>query len=181
MKRVIFVPGNGGCTTKQLWFPRVQQELEKRGIEVAAAAFPDPELARARYWLPFLKDELHADKDSVLIGHSSGAIAALRFAEHYPLYGSILVGCYYTHLDMDSEKKSGYFDTPWNWESIRANQQWTAIFASQDDPWIPIAEPRFVHQQLQCEYHEFTNQGHFGGDYDKKEFPELITALLAHL
>jgi len=33
------------------------------------------------YWLPFLKDELKADEYSILIGHSSGSIAALRFAE----------------------------------------------------------------------------------------------------
>lgn len=181
MKRVVYVPGNGGCTTRELWYPSVQEALEANGVEVVAATFPDPELARAEYWLPFLHDELKVDADTVLVGHSSGAIAAMRYAERYPLLGSVLVGGYYTHLDMESEKKSGYFDAPWAWEKIRQNQKWTIIFASQDDPWIPIAEPRFVHDKLQCEYHEFTDQGHFGGDYDKKEFPELTTALLAHL
>lgn len=181
MKRVVFAPGNGGCTTKQFWFPSIQNELESQGVEVVAAEFPDPELARARYWLPFLQKELKVDKETVIVGHSTGAIAAMRYAEQYPILGSILVGSYYTHLNIDSEKKSGYFDTPWQWEKIRNNQQWTVIFASQDDPWIPIAEPRYIHQQLQCEYHEFCNQGHFGGDYDKKSFPELSIALLTRL
>jgi len=181
MKQVVFAPGNGGCTTKELWFPSLQRELESRGIKVIAAEFPDPELARASYWLPFLREELHVNEDTVIVGHSSGAIAAMRYAEQYPILGSVLVGNYYTHLNMDSEKQSGYFDTPWQWEKIRKNQKWTVIFASQDDPWIPIEEPRFVHQQLQCEYHEFTNQGHFGGDYIKTMFPELTTALLANL
>lgn len=181
MKRVVFAPGNGGCTTTQLWFPYIQSELENQGVDVVAAEFPDPKLARAEYWLPFLREELKIDKDTVIVGHSSGAIAAMRYAEQYPVLGSILVGTYHTHLDIDAEKQSGYFDTPWQWEKIRSNQQWTVIFASQDDPWIPIEEPRFVHEQLQCEYHEFYNQGHFGGDYDKKTFPELATALLTNL
>lgn len=181
MKRVVFAPGNGGCTTKHFWFPSVQQELERQGIEVVAAEFPDPELARASYWLPFLRDELNVDENTILVGHSSGAIAAMRYAEEIPILGSILVGCYYTHLNIESEKRSGYFDQPWDWKSIRKNQKWTVLFASQDDPWIPIEEPRFIHQQLDCEYHEFKNQGHFGGDYDKKTFPELTVALLANL
>lgn len=181
MKRIIFAPGNGGCTTKQLWFPSVQKELEKQGVDVVAAEFPDPELARSKYWLPFLKEELLVDENSVIVGHSSGAIAAMRYAEQHPILGSILVGSYYTHLDLDAEKQSGYFDTPWQWEKIRSNQQWTVIFASQDDPWIPIEEPRFIQQKLQCEYHEFCDQGHFGGDYNKQSFPELVAALLANL
>ena len=71
------------------------------------------------------------------------------------------------------KKNSGYFDRAWEWENIRKNQKWISLFASDDDPWIPINEPQFIHQKLNCEYHEYKNQGHFGGDYDKPTFPEL--------
>ncbi len=47
---------------------------------------------------------------------------------------------------------------------MRNNQQWTVLFASQDDPWISIEEPRYIHKMLNCEYHEYKNEGHFGGD-----------------
>jgi len=181
MARIVFVPGNGGSTTHDNWFPYVQAALKAHGHEVIAATFPDPVLAREAFWIPFLLDELKVDKNTVLIGHSSGAIAAMRFAETHQILGSVLVGTYYTHLDVESEKKSGYFDRPWQWDVMKRNQQWTVVFASQDDPWIPVSEPRFVHQQLNCEYHEYTNQGHFGGDYHKPEFPELVTAVLKNL
>ncbi len=181
MPKIVFAPGNGGSTTHDNWFPFVQKSLEQRGFEVVAATFPDPVLARESYWIPFLRDELKVDKDTVLVGHSSGAIAAMRFAEQYQILGSVLVGTYYTHLNVESEKQSGYFDRPWNWQAIKRNQQWAVIFASQDDPWIPVAEPRFIHEQLNCEYHEFTDQGHFGGDYYKPEFPELVSAVLHKL
>lgn len=75
------------------------------------------------------------------------------------------------------EKLSGYFDAPWNWNKIKNNQNWILQFASLDDPWIPIAESRFVHNQLQTEYQEYHDQGHFGTDCNKTTFPEIIAAI----
>jgi predicted alpha/beta hydrolase family esterase len=180
-RKVIFIPGNGGGSPNDNWFPSVKKELEATGLNVISEEFPDNYLARASYWIPFLINELKADEDTVLIGHSSGAIAAMRLAEKQPILGSVLVGAYYTDLNMDTEKESGYFDQAWDWESIRKNQQWTILFASQDDPWIPASEPRHIHSQLDCEYHEYKNQGHFGGDYFKSEFPELSQAIIRNL
>ena len=179
--KIIFVPGNGGGSPEDNWFPSVKSELEAAGLHVVATEFPDNQLARAQYWLPFLKEQLAADEHTILIGHSSGAIAAMRLAEQQKILGVVLVGCYHTHLNMETEKQSGYFDQPWDWQAIKANTQWQIVFASQDDPWIPIAEPRFVHQQLHCEYHEYQHEGHFGGDYFKASFPELTHAITRRL
>ena len=180
-KKIICIPGNSGCTTEDNWFPSVKKELEAENLEVIAAKFPDTDLARAAYWLPFLINELNVDENTILIGHSSGAIAALRLAETHRLLGSVLVGAYHTDLNMKKEKLSGYFDTPWDWQAIQKNQKWIAIFAAQNDPWIPVAEPRFLHQKLNCEYHEYKDGGHFGGDYYKPTFPELSQSVIRFL
>ena len=180
-QKIIFIPGNGGSTPKDNWFPSVQKELEAHGLKVVAREFPDSHLARESFWIPFLKDILKADKNSVLVGHSSGAIAALRYAEQYEIFGSVLVGAYHTHLGIETEKQSGYFDRPWDWKKIKTNQKWTALFASQDDPWIPIHEPRYLHTKLNCEYHEYKKEGHFGGDYFKRDFPELSQVIIKNV
>ena len=172
MKRVILIHGNGGGTGQDHWQPVVKAALEAAGIPCESPDFPDATLARSEYWLPFL-ETLGADVETVLVGHSSGAIAALRYAETHPLLGSVLVGAYHTDLDLESEKLSGYFETPFDWEAIRKNQSWIAIYASVDDPFIPIAEPRYLAQQLSAEYFEFTDRGHFMSP----EFPELIALL----
>lgn len=179
--KIIFIPGNGGGTTKDNWFPYAKEAFEGQGYKVTDAVFPDPELAREKYWIPFLKDTIGVNDKSVLIGHSSGAIAAMRLAEETPMLGSVLVGAYHTDLGMESEKLSGYFDRPFDFEKIKQNQKWISIFASQDDPWIPIEEARFLHAKLNCEYHEYKTQGHFGGDYLKLEFPELVACVLNNL
>jgi len=181
MVKIIFIPGNGNSTTADNWFPSIKTEFEAKGIEVIAAEFPDPALARRSYWIPFIKNELKADENTILIGHSSGALAAMRFAEENKILGSVLVGTCYTDLGIESEKLSGYYDEPWQYSKIKNNQKWVILFASSDDPWIPINEPRYVHEKLDCEYHEYNDQGHFGGDYFKPDFPELVTAILRKL
>lgn len=175
--KIILIHGNGGGTSQDNWIPYLKKELTALGIETQAPNFPDNDLARSSSWLPFLKQELKCDEKTILIGHSSGAIAAMRFAEKNPLLGSILVGAYYTDLGYEKEKLSGYFDYPWHWDAIQKNQKWIMQFASTDDPWIPIKEPRHIHSMLHTEYYEFTDQGHFGGDYDKKTFPEILERL----
>lgn len=179
--KIILIHGNNsgrdsGGAAKDHWFPWVEAELKKRGYPVIARDFPDPILARRSIWLPFLKNECGADEHSILIGHSSGAIAAMRYAETHRILGSILIGAYYTDVGDENERLSGYFDDPWNWQAIRGNQQWIVQFASTDDPFFGINEPRFVHRNLQSEYHEYTNRGHFFSP----EFPELIEAVEQH-
>ena len=175
--KVIFIHGNGNSTPQDNWFTYVKTHLEKLNIAVIARQFPDAMIAREKYWLPFLKNELRADKNTILIGHSSGALAAMRYAENNKILGSVLIGAMHTDLGYENEKLSGYYNRPFNWQAIKDNQQWIVQFASTDDPWIPIKEPRHIHKQLDTEYYEFTNQGHFGGDYIKLEFPELIASL----
>ncbi len=175
MTKVIFIPGNSGGSPKDIWFPSVKMELEANGLQVISEEFPDNDLARSSIWIPFLINDLKADKDTILVGHSSGAVAAMRFAEHYPLQGSVLVGPSHTDLGIEKERLSGYFDTPWQWSNIRNNQTWIALFASQDDPFIPVEQARYIHTQLNCEYHEFEHEGHF---IDKLTFPELSQGII---
>lgn len=179
--RVVLIHGNNGSKPTDNWFYYVKEELEKMGVPAVAPQFPDGDLARASYWIPFLENDLKVDQNTILVGHSSGAIVSMRFAEKHKIFGSILVGTYYTDLGYEKEKLSGYFDHPWNWEAIKKNQNWIVEFASTDDPWIPINEPRHVCDKLNTEYYEFNNQGHFGGDYNKVTFPEVVQVLKTKL
>ena len=168
--KAIIIHGNGGCTAGDIWLPWLERELTALGIDVINQTFPDNITARAAVWLPHL-EWLGADEHTILIGHSSGAVAAMRYAESHRLLGSILVGVCYTDLGDRFEAASGYYNSPWQWEQIRLNQQWIAIYNSTDDPHIPIAEARFVAAQLRCSLFEFTDRGHF---VDRRQFPEVV-------
>jgi uncharacterized protein len=170
-RKAILIHGNGGSTAGDIWLPSVERALTALGLHVINQTFPDNVKARARYWLPFL-EELGADADTILIGHSSGAVAALRYAETHRILGSVLVGVCHTDLGDAGEAASGYYAAPWQWDRIRDHQQWIGIFQSMDDPHIPVAEARFVAAQLRCRYFEFTDRGHF---VNQRELPEVVT------
>ena len=166
----LILPGNGGTEITDNWYQHVKKGLGQLNIKVTAENMPDPDLARKEYWLPFIKK--HSTKDSILIGHSSGAIAIPKHLETNKCKLAILIGVYHTDLNNEYEKLSGYFDKPWNWDNIKQNAEKVVIFASKDDPFIAINEPRFVMEQLDAEYHEYNDQGHFMKT--KTDFPELV-------
>jgi putative hydrolase RBBP9 len=184
--KIVMIHGNGGGVGDDVWKPWLKAELEARGHMVLSPTFPDNYEAKASVWLPYLRDELNVDEDVVLIGHSSGAVAAMRYAEKYRVRGSFLIGACYTDLDDPDERISGYYDAPWQWEKIRSNQQFIVLLASSDDPWIPIYQPRHIAQSLQCEYHEYTDKGHFiphesANENEWKKFPELLQIITNHI
>lgn len=181
--KIIILPGNGVSDVFNThWHGWLRGELTKLNLNVILENMPDWELARIDIWLSHIKDKFKADKDTIIIGHSTGGVATLRHLETNPLMGAIVIGVNHTDLGYQEEKQSGYFDTPWQWEKIKANAKWLVQFCSQDDPYIPIKEPRFIHEKLNSEYHEYTNRGHFGSEHTSvPKFPELIEVIKRQL
>jgi len=174
--KIIFIPGNGGGDSSDNWFKYIADNLASDQVKCIIQRFPDPELARKEYWLPFIK-ELGADENTILIGHSSGAVAAMRYAEENKILGSVLVSACHTDLGIEDERKSHYYDTPWDWEKIKSNQTFIGQYHSTDDPFIPVEEARFIHEKLDSDYFEFTDQEHFGVVKPKNEFHEVVEYL----
>jgi hypothetical protein len=169
--KIIILPGNGDNHIEtDNWYAWVRDELKKQGYTVTAEDMPDPLIARMDIWLPHIENVFKADENTIIIGHSSGAVAALRYLETHKLFGAIIVGANYTDLGDSLELESGYYTAPWQWQKIKQNAQRIVQFCSQDDPYIPVAEPRYIHAHLDTEYHEFTTRGHF----QDRTFPELI-------
>ena len=120
-----------------------------------------------------MRDELVCDQKTVIIGHSSGAAAAMRYAEQWPVGGLVLVGAYASDLDDENEQCSGYFSRPWAWDLIRQNSPFIIQFGSTDDPYLPWHEQKAVADALAADLRQFSNRGHFTDD----EFPEIVVAI----
>lgn len=169
--RIIFVHGNQTMHWSFAWAAWLKTELEKLGFETFFETMPDSIIARSEYWLPFLQDHVKVGDRDVIVGHSSGAVAAMRYAETHKIYGSILVSPCYTDTGDELEKQSGYYDAPWQWESIKANQEKIALIWGDDDPYIPQNEFEFIASQLEPAQIKITGGKHF---IEQNEFPELL-------
>lgn len=173
--RIIFIHGNQTSHWSFGWSPWLKKELEKKGFKTFFETFPDSIIARAKYWLPFLKVNIKAGINDVIIGWSSGAVAALRFSEKNKIRGSVLIAPSYTDLNDDLEKQSGYFRKPWNWKSIRKNQKNIALVYSDNDPYISQKEFKFIAQKLKPTIIKIPKAKHF---VERSTFPEVLHYIL---
>ncbi|KAK2144974.1 hypothetical protein LSH36_714g01001 [Paralvinella palmiformis] len=176
MTQFVIVPGNGGGDVESSnWYAWARDKLkELPGVEVTLTNMPDPVLARKSVWVPFMHEKLHCSENTVIIGHSSGAEAAMRYTEKYKVKGIILVSACFTDLGSETEKVSGYYDDPWLWEEIKSNTDFIIQFGSEDDPFISFkSEQCVVAENLQSDFRKFSDRGHFMSS----TFPELINTI----
>src|SRR3990167_2360301 len=149
--RIIYIHGNGATHWSFAWAKWLKEELGKHGYETFFETFPDSVIARGSCWLPFLKNHIKAGENDVIVGWSSGAVAAMRFAETNKLKGSVLISPCYTDLGDELEKQSGYYDKLWDWESIKKNQEKIDLVYGDDDPFIPQDQFEHISEKLNPE------------------------------
>lgn len=173
--RIIYIHGNQTAHWSFAWAAWLKQELEKKRYSTFFETFPDSIIARSEYWLPFLKDHVKAGENDVLVGWSTGAVAAMRYAETNKIMGSALISPSYTDLGDEMEKQGGYFTTAWDWQSIKENQKQIALFYGDDDPYIPQEQFEFISKQLGSKTIKIPGAKHF---IEQNTFPKLFNHLL---
>eukprot|EP00965_Chrysotila_dentata_P198492 6178818-Pleurochrysis_carterae.AAC.3 len=146
--KAIIVPGNGCQNVHQAnWYKWLHDRLVAKRCfdQVILRDMPDPDGAKRSIWLPFLLS-LGAASDTVLVGHSSGAVATMRLLENHRLHGAVIVSGCHTDLGYASEAAAGYYPPSggeWQWDRIRANAGPQGgnirILHSDNDPFIPLA------------------------------------------
>lgn len=153
MRSVIICPGNGCNNIRESnWYGQLYDQLAEKGIRAHCENFPDPLHARRDRWVPFIRSlaekEEHPE-DVILVGHSSGAQAALRYAELYEVHACVLVSATYSDLGDAHERASGYYpqtkkdgteDNSYLFDVMKGNCKHWWQFHSDDDPFIPLYE-----------------------------------------
>lgn len=188
MRTVIICPGNGCTNVRQSnWYGYLYDQLIAKGIPARCENFPDPHHARRDRWVPFIRSLAERDNDPsnvILVGHSSGAQAALRYAELYSVYACVLVSATYSDLGDPHERASGYYPEPKNdgtennpylFESMKGNCQHWYQFHSDDDPFIPLFEAEKIRDGLglTSSYHMLPGRSHFF-DFE----PEILDVVI---
>lgn len=97
----------------------------------------------------------------------------MRYAQDTAVGGIVLVAPCYTAMNYTSEQKSGWYDDPWLWDSIRANSGFITQFSSTNDRLIPWDEHQHVADNLHSELH-IMHKGHFL----RKKVPEIAEAII---
>ncbi len=180
MKKALILHGTGGHS-KENWFDWLKTELENRNWKVWVPDLPNadkPNITRYNKFL-FGNKKWSFDSNTILVGHSSGAVAIFGILQALPdgitVDTCYLVGAFKNDLEWDALR--GLFDQPFDFPKIKTKAERFVFIHSNNDPYCPLDHAKYLTKQLDGELIVKKGQKHFsigtaGQGYSK--FPFLL-------
>jgi len=178
MKTALILHGTMGSPAGN-WFQWLKTELESKGLTVWLPQLPHPEQPS----LHAEADFVHAncpfpiDEETLIVGHSSGAILALILAqENTAKVGCIVAVSVFHDNSLKWDANNSLFDVPFNWEAIQNNTEKLLFVHSDTDPYVPLEQAKYVADNCKAELLVIPKQGHFNLEQSEgyKAFPKLV-------
>ncbi len=162
------------------WFMWLKGKLIGRGHQVWLPQLPNADKPNTQTYNDFIlaNKDFTIDSDTILVGHSSGAVEILSLLQHLPektvVKAAVLVSAFKDDLGWDT--LTDMFGEPFDFEKIRAHASKFILVHSDNDPHVPLEHAEYLAEQLHGELIMFEGQGHFNTDLspDYEHFPELL-------
>ena len=169
-----------GASPNANWFMWLKGALIGQGHKVWLPQFPNSDKPNIQTYTEFLlsNKNFQYDDQTIIIGHSSGAVEALHLLQVLPkttkIKAEILVSAFKDSLGWDS--LNGLFTEPYDFDEIKAHCQEFIFIHSDNDPYVPIEHAEFLATKTGGQLLRFEGQGHFNTELSPnyKQFPELL-------
>ena len=179
MKNAIILHGTDGYPGEN-WFMWLKKELEKRGYEIWLPQLPNcnkPDVDTYNKFL--LSKDFNFNDETILIGHSSGAVEILSLLNNLPnktkIKRAILVAGFIDNLDWDA--LDGLFKKDFDYDDIKSKVGEIILMHSDNDPYVPLEHGEKLAKLLNAKLIIKKGQKHFSvGSYGEKytKFPFLL-------
>ena len=179
MTRFLILHGTDGSPDAN-WFMWLKGALIGKGHKVWLPQLPHAKKPDPKVYTKFLranKDFIY-DKDTVIVGHSSGAVEILHLLQNLPakqvIKAAVLVSAFKD--DLGWESLSELFKEPFDFEKIKKHCLSFTFIHSDDDPYCSMKGAEYLMEQTGGDLITFEGQGHFNTDLSPsyKQFPELL-------
>ena len=181
MKTALILHGTLGSPEGN-WFRWLQSQLEAKGLQVFLPELPNPGMPSLQEWAdviwancPFI-----INRDTLIVGHSSGAILSLIVAQQSPqIVGSVVGVSVFYDNSLRWEPNSRLFDVDFDWPAIRQNVEKLILIHSDNDPYVPVEQANYVAKNCGIGLEVISGQGHFNLEHSEeyRQFPKLIEIL----
>lgn len=177
MRKAFILHGTDGHPESN-WFMWLKDKLENAGYEVQVPLLPDNHTPNRKTYNDYLFGLGYDLTNSLLIGHSSGAVSVLNLLEDErcpSIDKAVLVGVWYTCegtvLNPEQFKKL-FPKNGFNFELIRSKVNSTLIIHGDDDPYCPLDQAKLIAEKLKSKVSIIKGGGHLGSTRNP-DFPEL--------
>jgi predicted alpha/beta hydrolase family esterase len=177
-KKAVLLHGTDG-TPDANWFPWLKAKLEAAGYEVWVPQLPDCHEPNRDTYGDFLFGNGYDFTDSLLIGHSSGAVEVLNLlmdkrCPHIKM--GVMVGAWAGGIPngypSDCTQFARLFPRwGFKWRHIRANADKLAFLHGGDDPYCPVEQAVTLATKLKAPIQLVPNGGHLGKGFS--ELPQV--------
>lgn len=188
MKRLCIIPRWSGGPEKDFypWLRASLASLSPTAFdEILSPEMPDPGTPTIAAWTGRIREVVGADaetlSETVLLGHSVGCQAVLRFLATLPegarVAGVLCVAGWFG-VDKPWETIRPWMDTPLDDAAIRARAGKIAVVLSDNDPFTAdhVANATAWKERFGAEIVHVPGRRHF----NEAEEPAVLEALLAH-
>jgi hypothetical protein len=160
------------------WFPWLRTELGALGIAAIVPEFPTGERQSLDNWLAAFGEYAEViDEGTLMVGHSIGPAFILAVLERLDVRipAAFLVAPFVERLGIERfDTVNDTFLRLFNWERIRRNCERFYVYASDNDPYVPLEKSRSVAKKLGAELKVVPGAGHFNSDSGYLRFDLLL-------
>lgn len=164
-------------------------ELEQTGWTVVAPEMPDRHEPKIESWVYALNSIVKPSPDVVLVGHSVGCQAVMRYLAQTPagtrIAGLVLIAPW-MELDKLTIEEEGpesvaiakpWVETPIDFAAVKARTARTVAVFSDDDPFVPLAQKELFERELGARTIVEQGMGHFSRADGIREVPSVLRAV----
>ena len=189
MTKVYIIHGWSG-SPKESVIQWLKLETEKQGNVVYAPAMPNADEPEINAWVGKLKELIKPDIKTILVGHSIGCQAVLRYIETLPadtsIAGVVLIAPW-MELDKNTIEEEGqeivniakpWMETPIDFKKVKQHVNKFVCIFSDNDPYVPLSQKDLFERELGAEIIVENNKGHFTESDGVKDLHSALNAIL---
>lgn len=172
---------HGTSTKDDDWFPWIEKAAAKAtpAIDVTRLSLPTPFTPHPQQWADAIDEQIPVDHDIVLIAHSLGCIAALRWIERHEdahNIGLVLVGAFDKPLPA-YKVLDPFVMPPLDYSKVKNKVTEPVVITAKDDPIAPMRGSLSVPEHLGAQAVLCANGGHFLASNGFTKFPAALSEL----
>lgn len=174
MKTAIILIGWQQLTSDN-WYPWMKEKLEKKGYRVFLPNLPTMQdnYPNMQDMLSYIEKDIPIDKETIIFGHSLGAVLGLHLAEKKSFNKLFLIAGW-DFDDLTAEHKS-FWPNKLDHDKIKKLVKEIYCVTADNDPYMTAFIVEQMSKRLDGTYLLIPNAGHFTEKYKIDKIPQLLT------